>query len=362
MSISSLSANVISNQGRLKGRRGVDRVEMDLTRAEYIEMYIEHLTLRLNPAFSLSERALKPRSRKVQQKTKHRKPATRKVQLEASMKDVTPIKKAIHRVYELLYSSVNSQLSHNGASAYAEITEDGVTRMINKISTGFMSRLTKSEASAFRAIDLGAGYLTCLAHIAQAIPGEYVGIEYCPRRSSQFAHSYGALLAQHSEELCNTKIAYAHMNILDLHSYECDLVYTFDEAFPYDVWKKIVETFVKSHRCKFLIMFKVAKASRGYKALQAELLQAGVSCIDKLCLKKKGGESSNAMFFVKSKPWNQGVDRTLRSQHCPTDPCKRFWEKCKEFWGSIEMAKTAVAELMAETDQLISTEKKQRKR
>ena len=269
------------------------------------------------------------------------------------------IQRAIALVYEKLYSSVNSQLSHNGASAYAEITQDGVTKIINKISSCFMPHL---KGSPLRAIDLGAGYLTCLAHIAQVIPGEYVGIEYCPRRSSQFAHSYGALLAQHAEELCNTKIAYAHMNILDLHSYECDLVYTFDEAFPYDVWKKIVETFVKSHRCKFLIMFKVAKASRGYKALQAELLQAGVSCIGKLCLKKKGGESSNAMFFVKSKPWNQGVDRTLRSQHCPTDPSKRFWEKCKEFWGSIKMAKTAVAELMAETDQLISTEKKQRKR
>jgi hypothetical protein len=36
-------------------------------------------------------------------------------------------------------------------------------------------------------------------------------------------------------------------------------------------------------------MFKVAKALPGYKALQAELLQAGVMCIDKLCFEKKDG-------------------------------------------------------------------------
>ena len=154
-----------------------------------------------------------------------------------------------------------------------------------------MSHLTKSEASAFLAIHfVGAGYLTCLAYIAQVIPGENIGIGYCPRRSLQFAHSYGALLAQHAEAHCNTKIAYAHMNILDLHLYDCDLVYTFDEAFPNDVWKRLARPcFVKSCRCNILIMFKVAKALPGYKVLQAELLQVGVMCIDKLCFEKKGG-------------------------------------------------------------------------
>jgi hypothetical protein len=274
-------------------------------------------------------------------------------------KDGTRIQRAVALVHKVLYSSVNSQLDHTGASTHAEITQEGVTQIIETISTCFIPLLTKSEASAFRAIDLGAGYLTCLSHIAQVIPGEYVGIEYCPRRSSQFAHSYGALLAKHAEELCNTKIAYAHMDILDLHSYECDLVYAFDEAFPPAVWKKIVKTFVVSRRCKFLIMFKVAKASPGYKTMQKELLQAGLRCIHKLCLRKKGKESSNAMFFLKDKPVNQDLDRVLRSQDRPTD---RFWEKCKAFWGSIEMAKTAVAELMATTDQQILTEKKQRKR
>ncbi len=377
------SANVIdSNQdggvqregplGRLKGCTGVDRVEMDEAPCvEYIlQKYIEILRLQAQLADSAFVHVPKPKSRKVQKQTqKHRKPTSQKVRLEGSRKDVTRIKResspseqAIHLVHKVLYSSVNSHLEQTGASTHAEITQEGVTRIIEKISTCFMPLLTKSEASAFRAIDLGAGYLTCLSHIAQVIPGEYAGIEYCPRRSSQFAHSYGVLLAKHAEELCNTKIAYAHMDILDLHSYDCDLVYAFDEAFPYDVWKKIVETFVASTRCKFLIMFKAAKASPGYKALQAELWQAGLRAVDKLYLQKKGGESSNAMFFVKDKLWNQGVDRVLRSQRRLTDPSHSFWKKCNEFWGSIEMAKTAVAELKAHTDQQILTEKKERKR
>jgi hypothetical protein len=130
-----------------------------------------------------------------------------------------------------------------------------------------MPLLTQREASPFRAIDLGGGFLTCLTHIAQVIPGKYLGIEYCVRRSLQFANSYTNLLAKHANQLCNTKIAYLNMDILGLHSYDCDLVYTFDEAFPPNVWEKIIKTFAASHRCKFLIMFKVGKSAEGYASV-----------------------------------------------------------------------------------------------
>ena len=272
------------------------------------------------------------------------------------------VDRAVDLVYQHLYSSVNRNLDHNGASTYAEITRGGVSQIIDAISKCFVPHLTQKEASAFRAIDLGGGYLTCLSHIAQVIPGEYVGIEYCPRRSAQFAYSYGALLDHHAEALCNTKIAFSNTNILDLHSYDCDLVYTFDEAFPYVVWKKIVKTFVASRRCKFLIMFKVAKAYHGYKALLNELLQAGLRPVHKLQLNKKGGETSTAMFFIKDRPSNNGGERVLRSQHCLREESNWFWGKCKEFWGCTEMAKKAVAELIANTGQQISNEKNDRKR
>jgi hypothetical protein len=270
------------------------------------------------------------------------------------------VQHSIDLVYKYLYSQVNKQLDANGASTYAEITRQGVSQIIEAIETLFMPRLTKSEAAAFRAIDLGGGFLTCLAHIAQVIPGEYAGIEYDACRSFLFANSYGALLATHSEDIWNTKIAYAHLDVFDLHSYDCDLVYTFDEAFPPDVWAKIIRTFVASPRCKFMVMFKAAKAAKGYKDMQRELQEKGLTEVGRLYLKKKGGETSNAMFLTKARPSNQKIHRALRS-HRQSDPSKRFWEHCKEFWGDTEIAKKAVAELKANTEQIIIGELKQRR-
>ena len=72
----------------------------------------------------------------------------------------------------------------------------------------FMTHLTPSQAVAFQVIDLGAGFLTTVAHIAQMILGEYVGIEYDPMRALQFLTSDERILTEHPETLCNTKLAY----------------------------------------------------------------------------------------------------------------------------------------------------------
>ena len=79
------------------------------------------------------------------------------------------------------------------------------------------------------------------------------------------------------------QIAYTHMNIFDLHSYNCDLVYTFDEAFLHELWKKIVQTFTTSPCCKFLNMFKAAKADKGYMDMQKKLQEAGLTEATRLC-------------------------------------------------------------------------------
>jgi hypothetical protein len=268
---------------------------------------------------------------------------------------------ALNLIYGALYSKANRDIDHNGSSTYAEITRDSVTAIINTIENCFMPLLTQREASTFRAVDLGGGYLTCLSHIAQVIPGEYLGIEYCVRRTLQFAKGHMALLARHADELYNTKIAYSNMDILDLHAYDCYLVYTFDEGFPPDVWEKIIETFVASHRCKFFIMFKVGKSAKGNARVLEKIEQAGIMKVHKLTLAKKGGEGSNAMFFVKDKSRHQHIGRVLRSQNCLPDQSDWVWEQCKAFWGGIEMAKKAVAELKANADHQVETEKAQRK-
>ena len=240
--------------------------------------------------------------------------------------------------------------------------------------------LTQGKASTFRAIDLGGGYLTCLAHIAQIIPGEYAAIEYCVDRTWAFANSYGKLLADGAEALSNTRIAYAYMNIVDLDWYDCDLVYAFDEAFPQAVWGKIVRTFVASPRCKLLITFKPAKATPGYKSWQRYMKDLGLMEACRLKLSKKGREGSNAMFMIRSKDhkfrasdtdWAKGkqfhgdmafaLQARHRSQQFKANPSNVFWYHSKKFWGDTTSAKKAVADLKVMAATIQSDAKKNRR-
>lgn len=84
--------------------------------------------------------------------------------------------------------------------------------------------------------------------------------------------------------------------------------------------------------------------------------------VGKIHLKKKGGETSNAMFFIKEKQANQKVGSVLRSHCHQFDLSNRFWENCKDFWGNTEIAKKAVAQLNANTEKIILDKLQQRKR
>ena len=288
-------------------------------------------------------------------------------------------KTSIDLVYRYLFSKVNQQTAHIGSSTYAEITRDGVSKII-KVILELKHNLTQGKASTFRAIDLGGGYLTCLAHIAQIIPGEYAAIEYCVDRTWAFANSYGKLLADGAEALSNTRIAYAYMNIVDLDWYDCDLVYAFDEAFPQAVWGKIVRTFVASPRCKLLITFKPAKATPGYKSWQRYMKDLGLMEACRLKLSKKGREGSNAMFMIRSKDhkfrasdtdWAKGkqfhgdmafaLQARHRSQQFKANPSNVFWYHSKKFWGDTTSAKKAVADLKVMAATIQSDAKKNRR-
>jgi hypothetical protein len=192
-----------------------------------------------------------------------------------------------------------------------------------------MTRLNKAEAAAFRVIDLGAGLGTILAHIAQMIPGEYVCIEYDPMRAWQFITSFERILKNHPEGLRNSKIAYAILDIVALYLYDCDLVYTYDKAFPPSLFDKVLKTFVASPRSEFMIMLKAAKASPGYRDLQRQLKAASLKEVIRLPLQKKGSsETSNAMFLIKENQSNQTFDRMLRSTYTQLSSCL-FWENCR---------------------------------
>jgi hypothetical protein len=288
--------------------------------------------------------------------------------LEAPLSPLSPertgftpvkVKNAIDLVYKRLYSAANKNLDHNGSSTYAEITRCGVSHIIEGIMKYFIPKMKDEELAAFRAVDLGGGFLTCLSHIAQVIPGEYVGVEYDELRTWMFARSYYGLLKDHAGDLCNHKIAYIHKDILELLSYDCDLVYTFDEAFPYNVWQHIVRTFCASRRCKFLIMFKVAKSFPGIKAWYQELLQVGgVTLVHKLCLSKKGGEGSTAMFFVKNEHLNPTTCSLHELQRLPD----QVWESCRPFWDSRDTALRAISEVEISVSKKLEREKVNRKK
>ena len=70
-----------------------------------------------------------------------------------------------------------------------------------------------------------------------------------------------------------------------MHLYDCDLVYTFDEAFPPELWEKIVRMFVASPRFKFMVMFKAAKVAKANKDMRRKLQAAGLAEVEKLSLK-----------------------------------------------------------------------------
>ena len=106
-------------------------------------------------------------------------------------------------------------------------------------------------------IDVEAGLMTTLAHIAQEIKGQYCGLEICPTRARLSALSYERLLK--TNVLHNTKIAYVWDDVKNVTKFDFDLVYAFDETMDPCVWIHMMEVFKSSPRCKFLISFKTQK-------------------------------------------------------------------------------------------------------
>lgn len=80
--------------------------------------------------------------------------------------------------------------------------------------------------------------------------------------------------------------------------------------------------------------------------------------VTQLYLKKKGGETSNAMFLIKGMQSNQTVHMVLQSQCQQLDPSNNVWETFRAFWGNTETAKKAVADLKTSSEKIIFDELK----
>jgi hypothetical protein len=261
-----------------------------------------------------------------------------------------PLDQVIDTIYYELYFK-NKDLDSNGSSTYGEITRGGVRRIIDAIQTVFIPLLDNDSACKFRFLDVGAGLMTTVVHIAQEIPGFYCGLELCANRSRIFATSYKRLLQ--SGVLQNDKIAFVHDDVKSVQSFDFDCVYAFDEAFSQEDWEHMLEVFCNSKRAKFLITFKTMKVRAGNKAKMRDMMEEyGLEHLKTVELKMKiSHEVCNAGFFKKKVLPN--IPDSTRSE-------EPYMLTCNSFWNSNNKGQL-LDELIHQIDEDNDAKKKERK-
>ena len=239
------------------------------------------------------------------------------------------VEQAIDAVYHYLWNS-NGRVDHTGGGTYAELTFGNVERLIDMLQQHVLPNLTEEERKGFSMLDAGGGFMTCLAHIAQKIEGYYFGVEYDESRAWMFAFGWKRLLE--SKLLINANIAYLWQDLFDVKELDVDVLYMFDEAFPYSLVMHMVELFAASSKCKYLISFKVAKAYKGYTGLYNDVIDVGkVKEVARVIGSKKGGELSTAVLFVKHSFLEQKELRRSRRQS-PGSSNDYLFRECRPFF------------------------------
>jgi hypothetical protein len=244
---------------------------------------------------------------------------------------MTPKTIAIKHLYHYLRHVCNKYLDANGASTYAELTENSTEDMIEVVKE--LGCLPPKGV----AVDLGCGFMLPLAHMAQELDGRFIGIEYDEGRAWGFAYWYQKLLEK--EQLVNSKIGYLCSDIFKLKSLDfADLIYAYDEAFTRELIWFIFRLFGTSERPQWLISFKTGKPSPGHKVWEQKLKAlAGVEEIRRVRLHKFGsGETSYAIFFK----------RINKKSVSPTDTDESVLTRVRPFWSdNKEEVLTAVKQL-----------------
>ena len=146
-----------------------------------------------------------------------------------------PVRKIFRIIAKYLYGNHNRHHDHTGASSYAEYTQKGLGELIKALVKHGALNIPN-----FRVVDAGAGLFTSLVQMAQLIPGEYLGIEYCSLRSYMFAKSFLRMIAMEGKNLPNHKIAYCNQPLQEFTKFDADFLHAFDEAMTPDVCFHIV--------------------------------------------------------------------------------------------------------------------------
>jgi hypothetical protein len=241
--------------------------------------------------------------------------------------------KDLNKVYQILFYN-NMDLVSTGESTYGEITKAGIVKIIALIREKFFIYLPSAEQKKnFSMLDVGAGLMTSITHIAQELGGYYCGIENCPDRARLFATSYADLLE--TKVLVNTNIAYKWGGVEEETIFNFDCIYSFDETMKQEHWDHMMKVFHESPKCKFIITFRCCKDKIGntndYVLMVREY--GLVLLHDQLVYMKLKAENCHAGFFVKKELWQQREDGLLTAANL-TASVEQNWAECLQFWDT----------------------------
>jgi hypothetical protein len=261
-------------------------------------------------------------------------------------------KHSIKLGYEYLWKP-NKDHIHTGGSTYGEITKAGVSELVQGIEKKFLKDLSDRDKQNLRVLDVGGGLMTTMFHMAQVIPGYFAGIEYDPLRVRMFTESYLNLISEHKNDLKNKKLAYLWKDLKDVSMFDFDIVYSFDQAFSFEDYAKLIDVFDASPRVKLFISFKGARGGNNDFAMDLEA--KGFELIHTVPLKmKESMEACTAGFFLKQEVFNHAGDNT------ETGTLAEEWNPCSKFWNTDNLLIEALNELKDEVNDGLEAEKKTR--
>jgi hypothetical protein len=125
-------------------------------------------------------------------------------------------------------------------------------------------------------LDLGTGFCTFLATIAQLEAHiECIGVEVNKMRCYMMAVQLASLWdSADGDKVLNHDLQMIYGNIEHLNDIgHATILYTLDEAFPLHIWNKLVNMFLDSPTCEYLVTFKAVKIMEGWNDRKRFLLQ-----------------------------------------------------------------------------------------
>jgi hypothetical protein len=200
-------------------------------------------------------------------------------------------KAAMYAQIHLILGRQGTMLAANGASTYAEITQNSLRQLCKKMKD------LEMVVDGSCIMDIGSGIGTALVHMCHELQCNGIGVEYDPNRvylcAQYFLQLWNACVAN---PFLRTNVACFLLDILDVNVLGmADILYIYDEAFSGDVMEWLAWLILHSPTIKWVISFKSMRHP-DYKNFLEE--EAGLVLVDTVDAVKIGsGEGSRAHIY-----------------------------------------------------------------